>query len=193
MSGFERGFKAWSERASLSLRRELKILPHDAMPLDQLAAYLGVQLLTPDQIDGLPESARTQLLDIDPDGWSAVTCLVVGKQTIIYNPAHSPQRQSSDIAHELAHVVLGHEPSQIVVSQNGEMCMRSFNTREEAEANWLAGAILIPREALLSTHQNGLSEEEICSKYRISKKMLSWRLTATGVAIQAKRAGRYKS
>lgn len=65
--------------------------------------------------------------------------------------------------------------------------MRSFNAREEAEANWLAGALLLPREALLNAHREGLSQDDLCKTYRISKKMLSWRLTATGVAAQEKR------
>jgi Zn-dependent peptidase ImmA (M78 family) len=188
MATFERGFKAWAERVSVSLRKDLKAAPSDPMPLRQLAEYLGARLLTPDDVEGLPKHVRDQLLKHDPDGWSAVTCMVGGQQTIIYNSAHVPQRQSSDIAHELAHLVLGHEPGQIVLSQSGDMCMRSFNEREESEANWLAGALLVPREALVASYRSGFSEDEFCQQYQISKKMLNWRLSVTGVIRQAQRS-----
>jgi Zn-dependent peptidase ImmA (M78 family) len=137
----------------------------------------------------MPADLLNQLLKTDPEGWSAVTCKSAGANTVIYNPQHSPQRQSSDIAHELAHIVLDHDPAQLILSQTGEMCMRSFNQREEAEANWLAGALLLPREALVVALQQQTPEVEVCKTYAISKKMLTWRYLVTGVGIQAQRAG----
>jgi Zn-dependent peptidase ImmA (M78 family) len=70
--------------------------------------------------------------------------------------------------------------------------MRSFNENEEAEANWLAGSLLLPREALVIAIREGLPANEICLRYQVSKKMLTWRLSATGVALQAKRAAAYR-
>ncbi len=64
---------------------------------------------------------------------------------VIYNPAHSPARQASDIAHKLAHIILEHDPAKMVLSQDGTIVMRSFNEKQEEEANWLAWSLLLPR------------------------------------------------
>jgi len=36
------------------------------------------------------------------------------------------------------------------MSHDGNLVMRSYNQEQEEEANWLAWALLLPREALLS-------------------------------------------
>ena len=60
---------------------------------------------------------------------------VLDVTTVIYNGKNSKGRQSSDIVHELAHVILDHEPCQGILSMDGEIAMRSFDAKQEDEAN----------------------------------------------------------
>jgi hypothetical protein len=102
MTTLERGFKAWAERTATTIRADLGLPP--TAPLDplRLADHLGVTLLRPDEIDGLPPDICAQLLEEDPWGWSAATLELDGKTTIIFNPRKSSGRRASDIVHELA-------------------------------------------------------------------------------------------
>jgi hypothetical protein len=145
----ERGFKSWAERTAASIRSELSLSPKECLNPRQLATYLQVNLCTPTDIEGLPAEAMHQLLVVDPSGWSAITIERSGSALIIYNPTHSDGRQASDITHELAHIVLGHKPATLIMSHDGSLVMRSYDQKQEEEANWLAAALLLPREALL--------------------------------------------
>lgn len=150
------------------------------------ASYLGIELLTPQQIPGLPPDVEDQLLKHDPWGWSAVT---IGN-ALIYNPRKSPGRRASDIMHELAHTVLTHKPAQIVLSHDGELGMRSFDQQQEDEANWLAWCLLLPRDALVYVARKGMTHEEIAKSYGVTEVLVRFRISTTGVTSQVRRAGR---
>jgi Zn-dependent peptidase ImmA (M78 family) len=105
---------------------------------------------------------------------------------VIYNPNHSGGRRASDITHELAHVVLGHEPGTIVLSEDGTMAMRSFNQKQEDEANWLAWSLLLPRDALVAALRSGASDEDIATSYGVTEILVRFRKKLTGVERQVK-------
>ena len=72
--------------------------------------------------------AIQHLTQVDPDSWSAVT-LVVGTATIvILNSAHPPTRQNSSLAHELAHIILRHSPTQAFFGPGGALMMKEYNS-----------------------------------------------------------------
>src|SRR5688572_22460130 len=106
MATLERGFKSWCERSAGAIRVELGLSPHAPLLARALADHLGIAVTTPYDIPDLPADALQQLTKVDPSGWSAVSFTVGGVTTIIFNPCNSPGRQSSDIMHELAHVIL---------------------------------------------------------------------------------------
>jgi Zn-dependent peptidase ImmA (M78 family) len=189
---FERGFKTWTERVSLSLRSELGLLPDGALDPRRLAAYLDARLATPYDIVGLSKSDLRQLLEIDPWGWSAVSILQDQSPLIIYNPRHSKARQASDIMHELAHLILDHNPATLIPSPDGRFVMRSYNETQESEANWLAWALLLPRDALMTCKRCGLSSGQIAEKYGVSEKLVAFRLRITGVEAHLNAAMRYR-
>jgi hypothetical protein len=186
----DRGFKAWAERTARMIRGELGLTPTEALLPAKLAAYLGVELLTPKQIPGLPRSVVDQLLVHDPWGWSAVTIADSGRPLVIYNPRKSGGRQASDIAHELAHLVLDHEPGTLILSGDGQMAMRSFNQKQEDEANWLAWVLLLPREALVLCRRRGLATADIAQAYGVTEVLVTFRLSTTGVNRQLEYATR---
>jgi len=190
MMKLERGFKSWSERLSAGIRRDLDLPPHAPLPPSVLAEYLGVRLLTPQAIPGLSPGDLRQLIEGDPWGWSAVNQVVDGRITVIYNPRHSPGRQASNVAHELAHVLLEHEAGRIILSHDGGIAMRTYDEQQEAEAGWLSGCLLLPRVALLLGIRAGSSPGDLAAEYGVSEPLVNYRFRITGVAIQHRRMKR---
>lgn len=187
MGVLERGFKTWAERTAGSLRRELGLSEYAPLAPARLAESLGVELWTPYQVPGLSQTALDQLLVHDPWGWSAISSVVNGRCVVIYNPRHSSARQASNIAHELAHIILDHDPGKMVLSQDGSMIMRSYDQKQEEEANWLGWCLLLPREALVHTAKARLAKAQIAEAYGVSEQLVDFRLRMTGVGTQFRR------
>jgi Zn-dependent peptidase ImmA (M78 family) len=153
--------------------------------------FLGVRLLTPKQIPGLSRKVIDQLLKRDPSGWSAVGVTQGDLTHVIYNPTHSEGRQASDIMHELAHIILDHEPATIIIAYDGSLSMRSYNQTQEDEASWLAWCLLLPREALLWCKRRAISTEQIAEDYGVSETLVTFRLRVTGIEAQLRAVQRF--
>lgn len=172
---FERGFKSWCERVAITQRRELNLQPTDSLDARHLATHLGVIVWTADQVPELDPQYLKVLIKEDPDSWSAVTLCTDSRDLIIVNSIHSEGRLASDIMHELAHIILGHEPARVDVSKDGFLILSTYNKEQEEEAKWLSGCLLLPREALLLIRRLGLSPETAAAKYGVSVPMLTFR------------------
>lgn len=105
------------------------------------------------------------------------------RRVILYNDANTPARQNSDIAHELSHGLLLHDPRHAIV--NG---CRDYNRDEEEQANWLAGCLLIPREAAVKLAWSRAPKAQLAAEFGVSEKMFDWRLDMTGARKQVARA-----
>ena len=186
MPSFDRGFKSWAEKCSLSLRKDLGVKGEDPLCPWKLAEYLNVNVYTPEDIVGLSDEYKNQLLVEDSDGWSAVTVTYQNIHTLIHNPQHAPTRQASNIMHELSHLIAGHDPAKIILSLDGSMVMRSFDQKQEDEATWLGGCLLLPRKALLHIKQIKMTKQSVSQTYGVSPALYQYRLNVTGVGKQAK-------
>ncbi len=188
----ERGFKSWAERTATSLRGDLGLGADDRLQPSALAHYLEVRLWTPQDVPELPPAVLDQLLAKDPWGWSAISVQQGAAAVTIYNPRHSPGRQASDIVHELAHIILGHEPARLIMSHDGTFVMRSYDQKDEDEANWLAWSLLLPREGLLACRRQNLTALEIANRFGVTDTLVKFRLRMTGVDAHIKAASRYR-
>jgi hypothetical protein len=186
MPTLERGFKSWCERLAHATRTELSIEAHAPLAARSLARHLGVSLLTPGDLAGLPTGILHQLTHEDPQGWSAVSFTVDEQITVIYNDRNSSGRQSSDIMHELSHIILDHDPSQVILSADGLIGMRSFNAKQEDEANWLGWTLLLPRPALMQCSRLGRSIAQIATDYDVSEQLVKYRTGITGINRQSR-------
>jgi Zn-dependent peptidase ImmA (M78 family) len=101
----------------------------------------------------------------------------------VHNESHSQTRQASNITHELSHCLLEHPPGP-AVSRDG---CRHWNDRLEAEADWLAGALLVPREGALYLLGQGMSVDSIAQHFGVSPALGRRRIYETGVAKQSER------
>ena len=183
-----RGFKAEAERLAARLRLDLGVQPDTRINVDKLAQHLGVlvrsatELVQPKDLERLEE--------LQPGCFSAATIhLPNGGVVAITNPLnHSAARRDSDLAHELAHVILKHDPSQ--VDRIGDLTFFECDSEQEEEANWLAGCLLLPRPLLLRAARQGLTPEQVAEQNSVSIQMARFRLNTSGVYFQAKRGSR---
>lgn len=178
---FFRGFKSWCENVAVQVRKELALQPVDLLNPTLLAECLGVGIWTPKQIPGLDEKSLRILLKEDADSWSAVTLSVRSKDLIIVNSSHSKARQASDLTHELSHILIGHEPGRVDISEDGLLILNTYNRTQEDEANWLAGCLLLPRELLVLIRRQQVDLKVAAKKYGVSSDMMRFRLNVTGV------------
>ncbi len=184
---FFRGFKTWCENTAIGLRRELGILQEDPLDPRKLAKHLGILVWAAEEVPGVDKDALRVLLHDDPSSWSAVTVHAGGRSVILTNSAHSGGRPASDLMHELAHLILGHEPARVDVSEDGHLMLHSFGRVQEDEANWLSGCLLLPRAALLNAREQGWSLSRIAQHYGVSEAMVKYRMNVSGADAQVAR------
>jgi Zn-dependent peptidase ImmA (M78 family) len=159
---FRRGFKTSSEETSLKIRRKLQLAPTAPIQPSAIADMLAIPILKPEQLEDLSAEVRHRLQQIHSDAWSAITVSDGKNHLIVLNPSHASTRINSSLAHEFAHVFLDHEPSIMFMMPQQDIALRTHNREQEEEANWLAGCILLPREALLHVRRLKLTDEQIC-------------------------------
>lgn len=138
-------------------------------------------------VQGLTADALSVLNDETDQSWSALTMRFGVDHLIVYKPVTSKGRRNNVIMHELAHIILGHELATACILEDGSLVPGNFDQDQEDEADWLAGALLLPRPALLSIRKRRLSDDAACREHLVSLEMLKWRLRMTGVDSQLSR------
>lgn len=190
MTTLERGFKAWSERTSASIRKELGLGLAVALPVEELAEHLDITLWTPEDVPGMDAEDAAELLEASASDWYAVGLQCGAKSTIIYNPRQSKRRQASDISHEIAHFLLEHEPARLILSESealADVWLRSYDARQEDEANCLGWTLLVPRDGLATLVSRRLSTSAIAETFGVSEQLINFRINSTGVRKQFSR------
>ncbi len=176
-----RGFRAEAEKHSASIRADLGLEAHEQVDLRLVSEHLGVQVV---DADDLVERARLEELEnIQSFAFSACTFEIKGTKVIVVNTLHSQERQTSDIAHELSHLILSHELTEI--REISGMPFRTCAPDQEEEATTLGGTILLPRPLLLQAARDGMSIEDVAENFGVTVPMARFRFNTTGVARQA--------
>lgn len=176
-----RGFKTDSETIATQLRRDIGVAHYGRLEARALAKHLGMKVRYPSQ---LPSIAAAGIEGLGRPGekqhWSAVLIKVAGQPGLILtNPHHSPAREESNIFHELAHYICGHEPIRIQVI--GGLPFREFDDQQELQAEYLGFALHLNRESLFYSVRNGLDDAQICSRYCASSQLVRLRMNVTQV------------
>lgn len=177
-----RGFKADAKRLAAEVREELGLSPIE--PLDHLA--LAEHLCIPI----FPMSAYlakcpslSYFTGMGQKDFSAITLFDDLWRMVIHNDTHDPCRQKSNIVHELAHALLQHPPAPPLNEHGG----RTYDSGVEGEANWLAGELLITEKAALHIVSCKLDVQLAADTYGVCKKMMTFRLGATGAHARVSR------
>lgn len=168
---FRRGFRAEANRISLSIRTQMDLGPIDPIDPTKVCAHFDIALLRLSDLD----CDASPFLGTDHSSFSAVTVPCGWRTAIVHNDSHHEHRQRSNICHELAHCFLGH-PCTPPLTASGE---RARDGGIEAEANFLAGALLISNEAAIHIVRRGMGSTAQ-SVYGVSQPMLEYRLRVSG-------------
>ncbi len=176
-----RGFLTQAERHAARIRDELGLGPADPVDIQVVARQLGVGVVAADE---LVDIARLQELErIQAFAFSACTLDIGGTKVIVFNRLRSHARTQSDLAHEVSHLLLGHELDEVRVVAG--VPFRTCRPDQEEEATNLGGTLLLPRPLLLRAARRGLGVDEIAEQYGVTLEMARFRFNRTGVARQA--------
>lgn len=175
-----RGFKAEAERLAKATRAEMDLSASDPVNVFDLATHLGAEVM--DAAELVDIAKLEELEEMQPGAFSACTFAFDDRHVIVFSPLASIGRRHSDIAHELAHILLKHEMKTI--EKIGDAIFHTCDPDEEQEANWLAGCLLLPRPLLVKEAKAGNSSRQIAEKFEVSDQMAAFRLRATGVVKQ---------
>lgn len=181
------GFKTEANWYAREFRKELGLPARAPLCPFALAEHLAIPVTPLSQYcDRLPREISF-LRNGGASEFSAITAIAGTARRIVYNDAHHPLRSRSDVAHELAHGILGHPPTPPLNTEGG----RNFDSQLEDEANWLGPALLISEEAALWIARKNLTIAAASKQFEVSRQVIQMRLNVTGakrrVAREAKR------
>jgi IrrE N-terminal-like domain len=184
---FRRGFKSQCERRAVEFRRDHGLPDHAPLSATTLASSLDVLVWSTNDVKGMSSEDLAILNDPVDDSWSACTLNMSGKNLILTKGAGSIGRLNSVTMHEMAHIILGHKLADAIALDDGSLVPATFDQEQEDEADWLGGALLLPRPALVKGLYANKSVASMCDEYVVTRDMLNWRLKMTGVEFQLKR------
>ncbi len=179
-----RGFKPEANAIAREVRAELSL--SRTAPLDprKLADHVAIPLIPLSEFRQAIPNAVGYFSSHGEDQFSALTVIEVHRRVIVYNDAHVPGRQSNDIAHELAHGLLLHDPTPAF----NELGLRNLDADIEEEANFLAGALLVPEEAALMIERQNWSPGKAANYYGVTPSLIAYRRNITGARARVQRA-----
>jgi hypothetical protein len=170
------GFKAEAERRALGERELLGLTPSSRLDPVALAESKGYPVIPLGALPGVPADHVRQLRERDTKAFSATAVVAEGAAIIVVNDGHTPARQANSVAHEIAHLLLGHPPAPAFA----EFGSRIITKTHEDEADWLAGCLLVPRvgiDPVLAHVGNDL--RAAADHYGVSVELMRWRYNMT--------------
>jgi hypothetical protein len=178
------GFKAEAENIAQAVRAELALDVLDALDCFALAGAWGIPVVSLEALreDGATDRSIDRLLS-DDAGFSATTVVLGTRRLIVYNPRQPPGRSASSLSHELSHLILEHEAAPAI----GIGGCRHWDGVQEAEADWLGAAMLVPRKSALEWMQQSDDLEDGARNFGVSVELFRWRVNHTGVVRQLAR------
>ena len=175
-----RGFKAEAERVAKRLRADAGVAPTAPLDLRSVAKSLDVRIVSAKKL--VPIKSLQEIERIQAYAFSACTFEINERHVIVYSPIRTRPRRRSDIAHELAHIILKHDLTEI--QYLNEVPFRTCRPDQEHEATALGGTLLLPRTTLLDEARGGATVDQVAKKYDVTKQMAQFRWNATGVERQ---------
>jgi Zn-dependent peptidase ImmA (M78 family) len=171
-----RGFKTKANSIARHERHQLGLAAHAPLDPRRVADRHGIIVHPLSSFASTNGRSVTQLLERDPSAFSACTIRHGDRRLIVINDAHQVPRQAADVAHELAHELLGH-PQRPAFDNRG---CRHLDPAAEEEANWLGPALLVSDEAALHIVRRGLLLADAAIAYGVSEQVMRFRLNVTG-------------
>lgn len=185
-----RGFKSECESIATAVRAEMGLAAHAPLNARDLAGHLDIPLHPLSSLSSNRNgvAAAIRYVQLNAVVLSAMTIFPEWpsrRRVVIFNDTNSDARQNSDVAHELSHGLLLHEPRHPII--NG---CRDYTKVDEDEAAWLSGCLLVPREAAVVVAMAKTPMGIAAVKYGVSTQMMTYRVNSTGARKQAEASRR---
>lgn len=175
------GFKAEAKRRTLEVRRDAGFSDRDPLDCYELARQMDITVVRLSDVE--PSDHTHHLSTVEPGALSAATVRRGDRVGIWLNDSHARERQMSNLAHEIAHVVLGHEDSPPL---NDSGC-RDFDADVEGAADYFGSVLLVTDDAALTIVRTGTSLEHAAQQYGVSHQLMRWRLNDSGAQARVQR------
>ena len=180
--GLRHGFKTEANWYAREMRRELNIPAHDALCPWKLAKHLDFPVLPLTFYEAVePKAVAYFRSRLGQREFFFFFIFQGNARLIVHNDAHDPDRQASNIAHELAHGLLLHPPKP-PIDEHGS---RHYNPVLEEEANWLGPALLVSDEAAVRVVRLGLTVPAAAALYKVSGPVMQMRINVSGARKRA--------
>jgi hypothetical protein len=175
-----RGFKSDAKALALELRAEIGLDAHTPFDPYALAAGYGIRVVTLSELD---HPAASHFYHADGSAVSGALIPLGHGTVILENDAQPAPRRRTTMCHELAHVILEHAFGTTLTDER--KC--GLGGAQEAEADWLAGEVLIPYEGALRLARADATDQQAATIFDVSLAVARWRMNGSGARVVAKR------
>ena len=183
------GFKADAERIAIGVRRELGLGSIEPVSCIDICKDLGIPVITVCDLASGASLKSIRCIMSSEAKFSAMTVASGTRRLIVYNPQHPAGCRANSLAHEISHILLEH-PLAPALGVGG---CRMWNAVLESEADWQAGALLVPREAAMRWIQTGGSLDDGARHFGVSLPLFRWRVNQTGILRQLDALARHRA
>lgn len=181
-------------------RIALKIREFAGVPLDhplnpwRLAPYVKLRVTNVTEIQGLSPETRKSLLGDIGKNWSggATRPLPDGSRLVFLNPNHTRERQAATLMEEICHVILGHSPTKLTMTEETGQALhfRNFDENQEEVAYAVGAAALVPYFSLKHAVHAGLRADKIARKFIVSRELAEYRIKVCSLWGEYKQQGK---
>lgn len=176
------GFKKEAREIAAEVRGELGLTPLEELDPWVLAEHLDIPVWALSSYSEIPRPVK-HLSETETGAFSAMIACQGLHRVIIYNDGHAPTRRRADIAHELAHALLLHQPHPALDGQPPR-----YDEIQEEEAKWLGGVLLVSDDFCLSCCHNDMEVSEAAALMGVSPQLMQWRINMSGAQRRVARA-----
>lgn len=188
MTRLRRGFRKEAEEYAEEFREELGLDEHQPLNPFVLAEHLDIPVHALSEHPTIPHDIKRHFQDAGNSMFSAITLVDGTYSEIIYNDFQHPNRQCSNITHELAHIILNHPPKPPLL--NGSC--RNFDPLLEKEANEFGFTLLIPKLAALYAIEEFSRLSDAAEYYGVSQELLRYRIRITNAKEWARNRAKWQ-
>lgn len=186
-----RGFKTEAKTLAIEIRAEVGLGPFGPFDPYALAEEYGIPVYTLSDLahDEHARAAVAHYMGTRSTAFSAALVPIGDMRVILDNDIHAPARRRNSVSHEMSHVVLEHVFGDVLLTGDG---CRAHDKNQEAEADWLAGELLIPYAAAERAARQDLTDEEVAEAFKVSIKLAAMRMNSSGARMVVRRKRAYR-
>jgi uncharacterized protein DUF955 len=173
------------ERIALKIREFAGVALDQPLNPWQLAPYVKLRVTSLRDIQGLSPETRRTLLGDNGKSWSggATRPLPDGSRLVFLNQNHTRERQAATLMEEICHVILGHSPTRLqMTEETGEAVhFRNFDENQEEVAYAVGAAVLIPYFPLKHAVGARMRSDQIARRFIVSRDLVEYRIKVCGL------------